>query len=508
MPNAARKGCRSSLAILSLFRPAPDTIRRLQPVREELNILVIAYVYPPDAGSGTYRTLYFANHWARSGDRVTVVTVNQECFLDGELEDQKLCREIDSSIRVVRAHAFRPLRGLLAIRNSFRGILPREVGRVSDDKLSIEEGRARWDRARRSTLDTLVSLLRCPDEHIGWIPDAVRQAYRVRKARNFDCIYALGGPWSAFLAARRVHRLLRIPLVLDFRDPWASNPNLGSKTAWCRQREAEMESRCVRDASLVVANTEELRQDFVRRYPDIGQERFITVTNGLEDIPCVTPKTALRFNLVSRGFDVSIAKPAELPACGIEILSDGAIPAKELRVKFVGGILSNARDEAEVRSPLLREVLEVTPRLGHSDALEEQRQASVLVLIQTGFPLQVPRKLYEYLSIGRAILAIADRGGATDRMVRELGAGYVVGDDVVAIKAAILQLYCDWKEGVLASPDRQKLRGYENRHLAGRLRDAIRALSVATSFTRLAIAHPVVVVGLWHSAQYWAALDW
>src|SRR5256885_694247 len=229
-----------------------------------VNILVFAYVFPPDAGSGTCRTLYFANEWARVGDRVTVVTVKEDCFLSTALVDRGLCKEVHPSIRVVRASAVRPLQKLLEIRSAFH----RKDSRLQETypgRSSEPESSTRTHGMLRQVKDTITDLLSCPDEHIGWAPDAVRRGYEITKANPVDCIYATGGPWSGLLAATVLHKLRRIPLVLDFRDPWASNPNLSAKSRLSRSVQARMESVCVRSAKMVIANTEELRQDFAKR---------------------------------------------------------------------------------------------------------------------------------------------------------------------------------------------------------------------------------------------------
>lgn len=447
-------------------------------MQERLNILVFAYVFPPDAGSGTYRTLYFTNHWARLGDSVTVVTVREDCFLESALVDHGLCREIHPSIRVLRASAKRPLQRLLAMRDALR----RETGPGGDGTSGTgaaaeEGGPGRAPGVLRRLKDTLTDLLSCPDEHIGWVPDAVRQAARAAESTRFDCIYASGGPWSAFLAARRLHRRRGIPLVLDFRDPWISNPNLGLKTPLSRRLQEKMESMCVRAANLVVANTEELRRDFIKRYPGIAPERFITVTNGFEDMPRAAAGAAERFTLVHAGALYQSRNPLNFLRAVVGIVRDGAIPAEAFRVRLVGGVaVADPAVEAELRSPMLRDVLEIMPRVPHDEALALQRRASALLLFQTGFPLQVPRKIYEYLSLARPILAIAESDGATARMVNELQAGHVVDDDINAIRQAILGLYQDWKTGATPGPDEEKLRRYSNRYLARRLRDAMRGL--------------------------------
>lgn len=439
-----------------------------------LNILVFAYVYPPDAGSGTYRTLYFANHWARQGDNVTVVTVKEECFLASALVDQALCREVDASIRVVRAAARRPLERLLALKGVLRRKSTAAAGASTGGGTSAPSDTGSARGFMRRFKDTITDLLSCPDEHIGWVPDAVRRAYRVAKADHIDCIYATGGPWSCLLAGARLHRLTGIPLVLDFRDPWVSNPNMGRKTPLSRRIQKKMESRCVKAAAVVIANTEELRQDFMARYGNDVSCRFITVTNGFERIPRENSRPTERFTLVHAGALYQSRNPLNFLKALTELVREGTIPAKIFRVQLVGGVsIADPEIESTLRSPVMREVVEIMPRVSHDEALRLQQRASALILIQTGFPLQVPRKMYEYLSLARPILAVAERHSATSRMLNELGAGYVADDDVNAIKRAIAALYDEWKSGRRQGLDPDKLRAYDNRYLSARIREAM-----------------------------------
>lgn len=440
-----------------------------------MNILVFAYVYPPDAGSGTFRTLYFTNHWARLGDAVTVVTVQEECFLESALVDHGLCAQIHPAVNVVRASVRRPLQKLLALRSI---LSHRKLSRQSSGDLETSSSGTLASRnGLRWIKDTITDLLSCPDEHVGWISDAVRQASRVVESTRVDCVYASGGPWSTLLAARCLHEQYSIPLVLDFRDPWISNPNLNLRTPISRWIQEQMESKCIAAASLVVANTEELRQDFVRRYPRIPQERFITVTNGFESMPRLSDVDGDRFTLVHAGALYQSRNPLNFLRAVAEIVTNGEIPKDALKVRLVGGIsISDPAIEGEIRSPALRNVLEILPRVPHAEALALQCSASVLLLIQTGFPLQVPRKVYEYLSLGRPILAIAEADGATARMVRELHGGCVVDNKIEAIKEAILNLYQNWKAGRKTSFNEEMLRRYSNQCLATRLREAMQGL--------------------------------
>jgi hypothetical protein len=447
-------------------------------MHDRLSILVFAYVFPPDAGSGTFRTLHFTNRWAGLGDNVTVVTVAGECILPDALMDHGLLAQVHPEVQVVRAKASRPLQVLLRLQRMLRRKPKASTKGASVATAITTAGRPGHARnIVQCVKDTITDLFSCPDEHVGWVPDAVRQANRIARKRHFDCMYATGGPWSAMLAGTIVSRMRRIPLVLDFRDPWISNPNMRARSPLSRWIQKRLESMCIRASSLVVANTEELRADFIRRYPHMRQDRFITVTNGFEVLPRCESAPGDRFAIVHAGALYQSRNPSNFIQALIQLLEVGALPATAVRVQLIGGIsITDPAIEHLLRTEVLSGVLEIMPRVPHVDAVRLQQRASVLMLIQTGFPLQVPRKLYEYLSLGRPVLAIAEPEGATARMIRELNAGYVAADEIEAIKRAVLSLYAGWKRGVPCTVNAERVHSYRNDHLAMQLRDSMRAV--------------------------------
>lgn len=445
------------------------------PMQQSLSILVFAYVFPPDAGSGTYRTLYFANNWAKQGDEVTIVTVSEACFVASASIDRELCSEIHPRIRLVRASAMRPLQLLLDLREGWRRKTGGPVRAMSRDNegLSPTKAGARPGRGglRRFT-DAITDLLSCPDEHVGWVPDAVRRGYRIAKSRSVDVIYATGGPWSGLIAAAILHKLCGVRLLLDFRDPWVSNPNLAGKSPFSRWLQRKMEAVCVRMSSTVIANTERLRQDFLARYPKLDASRFTTVTNGFEHLLSSRSRSDGCFTLVHAGTLYTSRNPLNLLRAIVALVKSGAIPPDRFRVQLVGGLsIANQEIQSELRSELLKNVVAITPRVSHDHVLSIQAEASALLLIQIGFPLQVPRKLYEYMSLSLPVLAIAETGSATANMVKELDLGYVAEDSVQSIKAAILVLYEDWKSGRSRCVNPGRLHQYENSYLSNRVRE-------------------------------------
>lgn len=451
-----------------------------------MRILALAYHYPPDAGSGTHRSLHLLNRLAAAGDEVTVVTSREEDFTVGTPADPELLSQVEPGIRILRAAALRPLYFLLRCRQWVRGrgtsLPPAAFAAASNRSPQSAVGRV------QAIKDVITHALTFPDEHVGWIPDALRKAHHAIRLHAPECIYSSGGPWSSHIAAVLLKKTHGLPLVLDFRDPWASNPfQVTGRGRGMQALERKLEAYCVTSADQIITNTEPLRQDFVRRYRKEPESKFTTVTNGFENV-LMYQKDGVGsvFTLVHAGE----LYPPRTPACFLrailQMLRRGEIAPTELRVRFVGHCSGQADVQELLATQELRDLVEVTPRVPHSVALRYQLDADVLLLFQNGFPLQVPRKLFEYMSMRKPVLAIANRGSATATIVQEAGIGVLAEDDVESITLALLQLYHDWRGGTRWSFDLDRILGFRNDRLAMQLRAVLRGASEA---------HPARVMG-------------
>lgn len=447
---------------------------------QPLSILVYAYVFPPDAGSGTFRTLYFANRWARTGDAVTVITVRETDFEATATVDTDLCGTIETGIKVVRTRAYRPLDRLISIRAIFSGKRSLAVPQSSTiAESSVQPSPRPQATLWRRLLDLVSAVLTFPDQHSGWILGAVLKGRKLARQQHFDCIYASGGPWSGLAAATLLHRLTGIPLVLDFRDPWGSSPNFKEGDPWLRRMHERLEGFCVRRAQRIITNTEELRSDFILRYPSLGQQRFVCVTNGFEELmPVESPPGRRCFTLVHAGALYLSRNPLHFLQAYAELLEEKHIAREHAHLCFIGGLpIENPAIAAVLQR--LGTTIEVLPRLPHAQALQLQCSASALLLFQPGLPLQVPRKLYEYLSLRLPILAITEPTSATAHILADLQIHYTAADEVEPIKRVLLQLYRDWIDGTVSGAPEDRLQKYSNHHLADKLRREM--LEAATS---------------------------
>ncbi len=437
-----------------------------------MKVLVLAYHYPPNSGSGTFRSLYFFNRIARSGDQVCVVTAREEDLPGGPGVDAGLCESIEPGIEVLRARVRRPLDWLLGVRERLRGGPPLGAS-AGGAPPAVHDSLATGGKSRfQAFKDLLTDALSFPDHHIGWLPAAYRCAAREIRSAAPDCIYSSGGPWTSHLIAILLKKRYGIPVVLDFRDPWAVNPDLAQRSALFRKLSYPLEAFCIRNADHVVLNTSPLREDFVARFPRESPGKFTMLTNGFEDQPVseAAPDRKPPFTLVHAGEIYLSRNPAQFLRAVQILIQEGTIPAAQLRVQLVGGCSRNPEVDALLASDELKSAITLVPRVPHRKALEYQLGAHVLLLFQMGFPLQIPRKLFEYMSLSRPVLAITERTGATASLVRDSGVGVVAEPVADSIASALRALYRAWLDGGSAMIDQRALARYRNSQLAAELR--------------------------------------
>jgi len=448
-------------------------------MNNSLHILALAYVYPPDSGSGTFRPLYFMNNLAKRGVSVSVITVRTEDFHVDASVDTALVNKIHPDIKVIRCSVKRPMDALIDIKNKI----------FNPDKASNRQSVnlvKPIHKKKRPTpagvidyfSDIISGVLTCPDHHVGWIPDVLKKARHLIKQEKTDYIYATGGPWSCVLAGALLHKISGLPLILDFRDPWISNPNFFKKPPFLRYLEKKMEAFVINSAKAVIANTNELRADFLNRYSCLNEKNTHTITNGFEKIehPVAHQKNKY-FSLVHAGELYMSRNPANLLKAIEELIKEGKINNDLFRIKFVGGISINDLKLNELlRSQYLENVIELYPRVSHSEALLFQQGADVLLLIQPDFPLQIPRKLFEYISLQKTVLAITEACSATGNIIRSKHLGVVVENSMYAIKTAVLEMYQLWEKNQLLPLNIDEVSEFSNEVLAGKLEKIIREI--------------------------------
>jgi glycosyltransferase involved in cell wall biosynthesis len=226
---------------------------------------MFAFQFPPGRGSGVYRIRAWANHFAKRGWDVRIITVDPSYFTEvtGDA-DWELLATVDSRVKRRTFHFPREW-------------LQHELPKMSWLHANFGPAYLRIGRAIPHAifpegifgtvypLMTASALRGC----VGWRPDAV---------------LATGNPYAQLAAARATARLLRVPYVVDFHDSWTLD-QFNEKDAFPPDHPAwEWERRIITDANLTVTVNQPLADWYERQYP-LAADRVRIVENGYaEDV--------------------------------------------------------------------------------------------------------------------------------------------------------------------------------------------------------------------------------
>jgi glycosyltransferase involved in cell wall biosynthesis len=372
---------------------------------KDKRLLIVSTHFPPDARPGTHRVIRFAKYLAQLGWDIHVLTLEPDSALYKDLRDASLISKVPLSVKVYRTRTFR---------------LP-------------------WP------LSALNSYL-IPDKEAGWIPLACTTALRIIREEGITVLYSTAPPWTTHVACWWLKKKSGVKWVADIRDPWTRRPWMPAEDRRGVRYSLlkKIERTVVNSADRLILNTSHLHKDFCAYYKNVNPEKFLTIPNGIDTddfLGLDGAKSSFdRFVVTHGGSLYRKRDPRPFLQALSELVRDKAIAESDVLVRFLGGVDAKFDIHGWVREYKLDSMVRIEPPIAHDEYLKALLSSDVLLLIQPDTDLQVPSKLFEYMAVGKPVLALA-HSGATSEAVEEYGHGMVVQPyDVNAIKNAITKL--------------------------------------------------------------------
>jgi len=417
------------------------------------SLLMVAYHYPPDgSSSGVLRSLKFSRYLPAHGWRPHVLTLRESVY---PVRDETLKAQIPGEVTLHRT--------------------------------------AGWDTARHFAIrGRHLEWMAIPDSYISWLPFAVRRGLQVIRGTTIDALFSTSPKPTAHLIAASLKRRTGIPWIADFRDPWIE-PGVYPRPGSVRWRmETRLEATVIRGANCVTVTTPELREEILGRYADVPPEKVVVVYNGYdeEDFEGLADRAEAPrwFELIHAGMVTpDYRDPVPLLRAVAQLCEDGDVSREDMRLVFLGAgrYVASPAFRRTVDALRLQDVVQVAERVAHRESLRRLYRAAVLVVLQAeDTRALIPAKAFEYLRVGRPILALTS-GGATARLMREAGAGTIVEPTSVdAIADALRTLYAAWKAepGRLVRP--ADLTRFARASLTGELARLLDGVSSRTTLVR------------------------
>jgi glycosyltransferase involved in cell wall biosynthesis len=427
-----------------------------------VEILLIAYFFPPVGGAGVQRALTFARYLPEEGFAPTVIagpvtTADRWAPVDGTLVD-----EIPGDVRVHRVP----------------GPAPAPSGRS------------------RSRLERWLSRPRPFSSW--WIESATELGLRVTSGERL--ILATMSPFESGEVAHRLSERLGIPWIADLRDPWALDEMQVYPSSLHRKIDMRRMERLLSTASAIVMNTPEATAALRAAFASLDDTPVATITNGFDASDFegkAPPRRDGTFRIVHTGYlhtDMGLwlkKRSHRLlggARSGVDILTRSHARLLEalemwcarrpeirdsLELVLAGSVTEGDRSMAAA-SPVA-ELVRFPGYLSHAESVELVRGADLLFLPMHDLPPGqrssiVPGKTYEYMASGRPILAAVPDGDTRDFLERCGSALVCRPADVAAMVRSLDTVYDGWAHGKpVARSDDEYVASFERRKLVHEL---------------------------------------
>ncbi len=393
-------------------------------------VLVIAYYFPPMGLSGVQRTAKFVKYLPQYGWHPTVLTVDTVGYY---AMDPSLLAELESpDIRIIRTPAAGP--GKFLIR--------KETVKLPSERV-------------RKALSRVSDTFFIPDNKVGWKRKAVQKALSLHNETPFDLIFSTAPPFTDFLIGMEVKAAIGIPLVIDYRDPWAGYPFRFNATPLHRKRHSVLERRALKASSHVVVTNRRVKELLIGKYRfltyhdiDIISQGFDPADfNGLADSSPV-PRTPGVMRITYAGVFWEDRVPEYFLRALEQLFHEYPHVRGRIEALFVGNF--RAENMKTVERLGLQDAVKVAGYVPHRECVQYLRDSDVLWMI-AGDDMGSPGKAYEYIGARKPILACVPEG-FLKAAILEAGGTAVPPDDVAAIKNAIRELYGKFERRELNGP--------------------------------------------------------
>ncbi len=287
------------------------------------------------------------------------------------------------------------------------------------------------------------------NDRIEWVSGATAAASAALDRHAARVVISTSPPVATHLVALNLRRRHRFAWVADFRDPIVGNP---FRQRWHgRIYDNFLEGRIVKHADAILVNTDAALESFARRFPR-HRQKFHLLWNGFdpEEPLSARPVPARSHRMLAHfGSIYGPRQPGMLVGAMARLMATGKLAPEALRLRLVGTVdhaapWLKAPELATLRDRGLIDLQE-TP-VPRAEAQREMAESDYLLLIDlTGDSagVQVPAKLFEYVRIGRPILALTTRNSPVERILARSGIPHVcmyVGDDAATLDTRLLEL--------------------------------------------------------------------
>ncbi|HRS01311.1 MAG TPA: glycosyltransferase [Bacteroidota bacterium] len=447
---------------------------------DSLNVLVIAYYFPPMALSGVQRISKFVKYLPEFGWNPIVLTTNAPYY---QFDNSLLDELIQKNIKIYRTDENRSK----SLKNNNKqnseeknnenlGEYKRNINNNNQFTFSYP-GRFR-QRLQAIILQTIFQ----PDSRRMWKKKALKTAETIFQENDIDLILATAPPFTDFLVAEELSDKYNIPFILDYRDLWVDNPYYIYTTVFHKNYAVKLENRILTKAARTIVITREMKNRLLQRYRFLNHNDITIIPHGYDQedfdkartfqqntseiFPLNKNTKKSKFIITHSGLFSQDLTPKYLFQAVSELIQEKPEMKDTLEIRMVG--ILQKKFIKMINKLNLQDNVKAPGYLNHIQSLQALLQSDVLWLMMPN-GLVTPGRLFEYLGARKPIIFSSPKSDLT-QIVESTGAGIITQpNDVKELKKAILNYYNLWKKNSLPIPNESVIEKYERKELTRQL---------------------------------------
>lgn len=374
-------------------------------------VLVITYYWPPSGKASLHWPLDIMNHIQNFGWQPIILTAKDETFTQ---RDDSLLKKVNPEWITLRAKALEPF-----------NLYKKFIGKKPDEKLVASETISLENKSLAHRISIWIRMnLFVPDARVGWYFPAVREGKKFLSKERVDAIVSIGPPHTTHLVAKKLSSLFDIPFFPVFIDPWVDISYYRNfrRSKFTLSLDNYFEKSVLEKAKRIIFITESMKDDYVRKYIFTKEKSYVLYWGYNEDdfeklnLSSLTKGKDYEKVIVHAGNIFDYQNPEMLWKEIRRRIDSG----EKLNIKFIGTVSPLIKQS--IKNYGLESITEFLGFLPYNEMLRELYKADYLLVCATE-KRHVPGKLFEYLRVGKPIIAFGNDNDEVKNILEETGSG-------------------------------------------------------------------------------------
>lgn len=407
-----------------------------------MNVLTIAYYFPPMGLSGVQRITKFVKYLPDFGWNPIVLTTNKAPYF--AFDDSLLKELLNKNIQIYRTDED----------------ITKIIKKGENPKLNYP------NKFVKKIQSMLIQTFVQPDSRRFWMKHALKKAKIILEENKIDLIFATAPPFTNFLIAKRLSEEYDIPFVVDYRDLWVDNPYYFYPTFFHKNYAITMESEVLKKCARAIVISRDMKNALLSRYRFLEHNDVSIIPHGYDQVdfefPKLLQKSEDKLIITHAGvFSADLTPKYFIKAVNL-LFNEKPQLAKKIEFRFYG--ILQKQYQKMIKKSKYSDSFILYDYLEHKDLVNHLANSDVLWLMFPR-PIVTPSRFYEYLGTRKPLLVSSLEGDVT-RIAESTGAAIITKPkDIKAIALAILEFYNKWKNSNLPTPNEEVIEKFERKHL-------------------------------------------